>query len=249
MHEVVPLARPPAISLRLERARVHVYGNASWWSSESSRYQMAQKCLGGASPTLFTALPPSPENDFAGRFKVDTAEDPGSYQSEGLVFNRPQGVGITWGRDCYFVVLEHIDTGAVAFAHVGRDSLLIDPACSSTDEGIISHLVQALVPLGGDRSRVVGFVGGGISAHHFPHPNKSDVAHFVRRFRDSVGVGGRVNLAKIIISQLVARGVNKNKVYVWDTCSYEDPRLGSYRAERNGVPHKQHQNVFVVYRP
>lgn len=249
MNDVVTLSAPVALSGTLEKAHITVYGDAYWWDDTTSLASIAAKTVGSSKPNLYIALPPIAKNNFGGRFAVGQPDQPGTFSCEGLLLKKRKSVGISWGRDCYLVVLEHIDTGDVAFAHVGRDSLIEHPACTHGDTGIIGNLVNAIVPRGGDRSRIVGFVGGGICAKHFTHPDERIIEPFKVRFPKTVGFGGQLDLIYVITAQLTASGIIKKHLRIWDTCSYENKQLGSSRAERNGIARKSNQNVFMVYRP
>lgn len=251
--EVIPLpVRDRPIFERVWHGlSVHVYGNAHWWNSPRLREWRARShATTPETAAVITVSPPTPHNNHQGRCSIITPNSPGTYDAEGATLPSSNSVGVTWMRDCHFLVVFNFATGQLGFAHIGRDSLLAQTGCEGCTAGVVSNLLQAVCPAGSDRRTVIALYGGGICREHFTHDDPTALQAIARHYPTAVGGLGPyyLDIPEVIKQQLSGRGVKPSHLRYWNTCSFENSNLGSKRAEAAGMNNKVHQNVLVVTR-
>lgn len=148
-------------------------------------------------------------------------------------------------RDCHRVIITDAQTGAAAMVHAMRN--LHQPTADR--QGILEETAEHLLRHGSRPENLHVLICSGISAEHFSHQRAEDVRYFSARFGSRVITcerERRLDLVKVSRLTLEALGVPPQHISHDGLCTYRDPRLGSYRAEKAGKPNKNGQNLACL---
>lgn len=230
-------------------AHVSTYGRFGTVSAQQARVRDYAKNLiypaGTQLEQLVIVRPPTSED---GRWHHIAWLENGmqEFDGEGVVTDQPRTAIAIPSRDCAVVVIYNCATGVLGAGHVGVQSLLSKPSSASSD-GTVRKLLELVAPRGVDYSKVHAFVTAYITTEHYALPTEL-LSPFVRRYGEqAVPVKRRalLSLEGVITAQLAVKLPSRN-IERWGTCTFADPRLGSYRAERAGIPGKEAQNLTIA---
>lgn len=233
----------PAPTLRLELGpgvHVHVFGNARWAQNVPFCERAAERLLG--KPAGKALRLHRPEHGSGGAWRVAQPLVPRSeeHAAGGVLTSCRPSFGIALAHDEHFLVLSDPDRRYVAFATIAPAALA--SYTPTRNGGIVARLVSAVTG-GTEPEHVTAFIGGGISRFE---ASPTLLRAMQRGYPDLVDQHGRTNGALVVQRQLEAWGVRRNKILVWDSCSYSNPMLGSAYAVAHGYKDREFQNVLIV---
>lgn len=158
--------------------------------------------------------------------------------TEGAVIAPGKTVAIASG-DCTVVVAYNQATGVLAATHAGRPALTSPPDCDACSFTVVCSLLDKIAPRGKHVGDVHVFMTGFICGNCYVFsPDRPEAAAILDRFRQRhpnaiVGETG-LDITTVATNELTARGVPAEQIAVDAVCTYEDPRLASYRRRDRG---------------